>query len=73
MGFIMPVGKTIIGSFSILSHADVVKMTVTMDKSIMPSLEPITQIIMRNLDEVLGGPEWRKYGEQRRHIKTLNQ
>lgn len=66
MGFIMPVGKSIVGSFSILSHADVVKLVVSMDKAIMPSLDPLTQIIERNLDEVLGGAEWRKYGTERR-------
>ena len=61
----MPVGKTIVGSFSILSHGDIVKIGITMDKAVMTSLTPMTEIVMRNLDEILGGPEWRKYGEQR--------
>mgnify|MGYP003898496937 FL=1 len=35
LGFQMPVGRTIVGSFSIISHADVVKMCITMDKAVM--------------------------------------
>lgn len=62
MGFVMPVGKTIVGSFSIISHADVVKIAITMDKAVMVSTEDITGYLMQNLDEILGGDEWRQYG-----------
>ena len=64
-GFIMPVGKTCMGSFSILSHDDVVKMVISMDKKTMESTEEITEYLCKALDEILGTPEWRKYGETR--------
>ena len=65
IGFIMPVGKSIVGSFSIVSHADVVKMAISMDKETMKTTTPITEYLMKNLDEILGGRDWRNYGETR--------
>ncbi len=65
MGFIMPVGKSIVGSFSIISHADVVKVGVTMDKAVMKDPKIIMKMLLENLDEVLGGAKWRDYGKQR--------
>ena len=65
IGFIMPVGKSIVGSFSIISHADVVKMARSMDKETMHAPTPIIEYLMENLDEILGGREWRNYGETR--------
>ena len=61
LSFIMPVGKTVVGSFSIISHAKVVKMAVVMDKATMPSVSPLAEILKNNLDEVLGGPKWRLF------------
>lgn len=58
MGFIMPVGKSLVGSFSIMSHADVVKIAIVMDKAVMPSIEPMKQYLIKNLDEILGGKDW---------------
>ena len=65
LGFIMPVGKSIVGSFSIISHADVVKVGVTMDKAVMKDPKIIMKTLLENLDEVLGGEKWRDYGKQR--------
>lgn len=65
MGFIMPVGKSMVGSFSVISHADTVKMIISMDKAVMKSTQPMADILMNNLDEVLGGPEWRNYYKER--------
>ena len=61
----MPVGKSMVGSFSLISHADVVKMSIAMDKSTMESPDLIADLLMKNLDEILGGPEWRNYGQER--------
>ena len=68
LGFIMPVGKSICGSFSVISHVDVIKMCVTMDQATMKSVEPFVEILMKNLDEVLGTTEWRNY-QKTREIK----
>lgn len=64
IGFIMPVGKDICGSFSIISHSDAVKVGICMDKSVMESLDPIVELFEKNLDEILG-VEWREF--QHRH------
>ena len=65
IGFMMPVGWTLVGSFSIMSHADVVKIGLGFDKGCMESLKPISDILMANLDEILGGPKWRNYAKER--------
>ena len=63
IGFIMPCVKSMVGSFSTLSHADTVKMIVSFDKATMESTSIITEYLMKNLDEILGDPEWRNYGK----------
>ena len=63
IGFIMPVVKSLTGSFSCLSHADTVKMIITFDKAVMDSPSVIAEYMMKNLDEILGDPEWRNYGK----------
>ena len=65
IGFIMPVGKSIVGSFSILSHADVVKMIISMDKETMEDPAVIAEYLKKNLDEILADPNWRNYGTER--------
>ena len=54
----MPGTKSLVGSFSVLSHADVIKMAVSMDKSVMESIEPLRKIVIKNLDEIFGSKEW---------------
>jgi len=61
----MPVGWSLMGSFSIISHADVVKVGLGFDKACIQSPEPFIELLMTNLDEVLGGPQWRNYGKTR--------
>ena len=63
IGFIMPVVKSLTGSFSTLSHADTVKIIISMDKAVMDNISDIAEIMMKNLDEILGDPEWRNYGK----------
>lgn len=65
LGFIMPVGKSIVGSFSILSHADVVKMVISMDKETMEDPAVIAEYLKKNLDEILADSNWRNYGSER--------
>ena len=63
IGFIMPAAKSMIGSFSVLSHADVVKMIIMMDKATMESPAIIAEYLKKNLDEILADPDWRNYGK----------
>ena len=65
IGFIMPTGKSIVGSFSIISHADIIKVGVTMDKAVMKDTKVIMDILLKNLDELLDGTEWRDFGKRR--------
>jgi len=58
LGFMMPVGWSLVGSFSIISHADVVKIGIAFDKAVMRSTKPFMDILLANLDEALGA-EWR--------------
>ena len=61
----MPVAKSIVGSFSIISHSDVVKMSISMDKATMKTPELMIEHLTKDLDDILGGKEWRKYCETR--------
>ena len=63
IGFIVPVAKSMVGSFSTLSHADVVKMIISFDKATMESPTIIAEYLMKNLDEILADPNWRNYGK----------
>ena len=65
IGFFMPVGWSLVGSFSIISHADVVKMGIGFDKACMSDPQDFINLLMKNLDELLGGAEWRNYGKER--------
>ena len=49
---------SLVGSFSIISHADVVKIGIAFDKAVMRSTKPFMDILLANLDEALGA-EWR--------------
>lgn len=62
IGFIMPCNKSMVGSFSAISHADVVKMIISMDKATMESPAIIAEYLMKSLDEILADPNWRNYG-----------
>ena len=46
VGFIMPVGRSIVGSFSIISHVDVVKVIISMDKACMESTDFISDLFL---------------------------
>ena len=63
IGFIMPGAKSMVGSFSALSHADTVKMIISFDKATMESPSILAEYLMKNLDEILGDPNWRNYGK----------
>ena len=63
IGFIMPVVKSMTGSFSTLSHADTVKIIISFDKAVMENTSVIAEMMMKSLDEILGDPEWRNYGK----------
>ena len=58
IGFIMPVGRSVVGSFSIISHADCIKVCITMDKAVMASTNPLAEIFKKNLDAMLTD-KWR--------------
>lgn len=61
----MPVGWSLVGSFSIISHADVVKIGIGFDKACVSDPKKFVDIMMKNLDEVLGGEQWRNYAKER--------
>ena len=58
LGFIMPLSRSVVGSCSVISHAGVMKIGLSMDKAVMESTKPIRDIFIKNLDEMLG-KEWR--------------
>lgn len=61
IGFIMPVGRSIVGSFSIISHVNVIKIAISMDKATMDSPKLLADIFTKNLDSMLEGPKWREF------------
>ena len=65
VSFIMPVGKSIVGSFSIISHVDVIKIGISMDKAVMEDVDEFAERMMQNFDEILGGNDWRNYSKNR--------
>ena len=54
LGFTMPVGKSAVGSFAVISHADSMKICLMVDKASMKSTKPIRELLMHNLDAMLG-------------------
>ena len=60
LGFIMPVGKTIGSSISIISHDKTVKIGVSADKGVLKSPRMLLDRIENNLDQLLG-KEWGNY------------
>ena len=60
VGFMMPVGKKLAGSVSILSYTDSLQLGVQMDKSIGTDPKEILEIYYDCLDEMLG-KEWRDF------------
>ena len=60
LGFIMPVGKSIGSSISIISHYETVKIGVSADKNVLKSPKLLLDRIENNLDLLLG-KEWRNY------------
>jgi len=64
IGFIMPVGKSICGTFSIISHVDVIKVCISMDKATMSSTKIIAELFCKNLDAMLG-KDWIEFHKQR--------
>ena len=54
IGFNMPVARSLVGSFSIISHVNVIKVCVMMDKAVMETPKPIVDIFIKNMDEMLG-------------------
>ena len=54
LGFFMPVGRSICGSISLISHADSVKVGVVADKAAMKHPRDLIVYFERNLDEMLG-------------------
>ena len=65
IGFIMPVGGDLVGSFSIISHVNVIKMIITMDKATMPDVKVMKDMFIENMDEMLGGPAWQEFHRKR--------
>ena len=64
IGFNMPVARSLVGSFSIISHVDVIKVCISMDKAVMETPKPIADIFIKNMDEMLG-ESWRDFHKQR--------
>jgi len=58
--FIMPVGKSLTASLSIISHWDTVKCAFSLDKSLKISSRELMDMFEGNLDEVLG-KQWRDH------------
>lgn len=64
IGFVMPVARSLVGSFSIISHTDVIKVMISMDKATMKSTDTIASIFKQNLDDMLG-KNWREFAKHR--------
>ena len=62
IGFIMPTARSIVGAFSIISHADCIKVCISMDRAVMTTCKPMSDIFKKNLDEMLG-VTWREFHE----------
>ena len=60
LGFIMPVARSIVGAFSIISHVNVIKIVISMDKKVMATPKPLADLFCKNLDEMLGA-SWRDF------------
>ena len=64
IGFIMPVARSLVGSFSIISHVNVIKVAISMDKVTMADPKDLSDIFVKNMDEMLG-VSWREFHKQR--------
>ena len=64
IGFIMPVGRSIVGSISIISHVNVIKVCMSMDKACMESPTNLSNLFLKNMDEMLG-VTWRDFHTSR--------
>jgi len=64
IGFNMPVGRSMVGSFSIISHVNMIKVCISMDKSVMESPKIISDMFLKNMDEMLG-ESWRDFHKAR--------
>ena len=65
IGFIMPVGHSVCGSFSIISHVNVVKVAIMMDKAVMKTPKTLVDIFIRNMNEMLGSEAWLEFHKKR--------
>lgn len=60
IAFSMPVGKTIPGSFGIISNAECMKAMITVDKACAePKL--FVKYFEESLDDILGSKAWREW------------
>ena len=64
----MPVARSLLGSFSMISHMDVIKICIFLDKAVMPSAKAIKEIFIKNLDELLG-EEWKNFDKNEARSK----
>ena len=64
IGFIMPVGRSMVGSFSFISHAEVIKIVIALDKAVLEDPDVLTNLFLANMDEMLGS-EWRDFHRNR--------
>ena len=64
IGFVMPVARSLVGSFAIISHTNVIKCMIAMDKAVMSSTNEISDLFTKNLDEMLG-KNWREFAKHR--------
>ena len=71
MGFNMPVGRSMVGSFSIISHVDMIKVCISMDRAVMETPKIISDMFLKNMDEMLG-PSWRDFHEKRNNTEIAN-
>mmetsp|Transcript_16420 Transcript_16420/g.22213 ORF Transcript_16420/g.22213 Transcript_16420/m.22213 type:complete len:92 (-) Transcript_16420:80-355(-) len=65
IGFIMPVGHALVGSFSIISHVNVIKVIITMDKATMATPTTMKDLFVKNMDEMMQGPQWQEFHKKR--------
>lgn len=60
ISFYVPGLKSCMGGISIMSHCDTVKISLSMDESVMKDPKDLMDIIYQNLDVALG-KEWRNF------------
>lgn len=52
-GLVSPCPRTQVGSFSIMSHVDVIKIVICLDKAVMKDPNELTSLLARNIDQEL--------------------